>query len=375
MKIAIIGGGITGLATALALHKVGLQATVYEQAASLNEIGAGIWMQPNAMKVLQWLNLDKRVSQEGRTLNKMEVTLANLKPVKRIKEAIVADERGNQTTAIHRGKLQHILYNAFTEVGDVELGKAYRSHSLQGDKVTIQFDKGTATADIVLGADGIKSGVRANMGLPSVYRPTGQVCCRGIAHIDLPNELQQEGKEMWGKQMRFGFSEIAEGKVYFFAVMSTSLAPSQLNLDTLGATFAHFHPVVKKIIQSTDQLHTTELEDLKRLPTWHNDHTCLIGDAAHATTPNMGQGACQGMEDAYYLSQLLKDNQGNATFAFRQFEAMRRKKVDYIVNNSWTFGKMAHSPIGQAFMKGIMKLTPDNLISKQMNQLYAVEGL
>lgn len=375
MRIAIMGAGITGLTTALALHKVGLQATVYEQAASLNEIGAGIWMQPNAMKILQWLNLDDKVKQEGCILHKMEVTDAHMKPIKKIKEAIVADEKGIQTTAIHRGKLQRILYDDCNKVCNVELGKLYRSHSWQGDKITIQFENGTATADIVLGADGITSGVRANMGLPSIYRPTGQVCCRGIANIDLPMELQQEGKEMWGKKIRFGFSQIADGKVYFFAVMSTSHAPTELNLETLAATFAHFHPVVGQIIQSAGPLHTTELADLQRLSTWHNDHTCLLGDAAHATTPNMGQGACQGIEDAYYLSQVLKDNLEDKAQTFHQFERKRRKKVDYIVNNSWNFGRMAHSPIGQTFMKGIMKLIPDKVISKQMNQLYTVEGL
>lgn len=113
MKIAIIGGGITGLTTGLALHKLGVESTVYERAPKLSEIGAGVWLQPNAIKVYDWLGLKDQILEAGANLTKVEVTYPDLRPIKRMKKGVVEDEHGNQTVAVHRGKLQSILYEWF----------------------------------------------------------------------------------------------------------------------------------------------------------------------------------------------------------------------------------------------------------------------
>lgn len=374
MKISIIGGGITGLTTALALQKLNIEAKVYERAESLNEIGAGVWLQPNAMHVIKWLGLHGSVILEGCVLNKMEITYSDITPIKKINSDTVSDQHGNQTVAIHRGKLQRILYDAFTNEGEVQLGAQYLSQSKIGDKTRIEFESGEIVTDIVLGADGIKSNVRESIGLPSEYRKSGQICCRGIAKMELPDFLKNEGKEIWGSKKRFGLSQISDGKVYFFAVLNQEICPKELNNETLSNAFKEFHPVVSEIILATDFLHTTELTDLKRLKTWHKGNTCLLGDAAHATTPNMGQGACQGIEDAYYFSNLWKGNKDSVESVFKIFEQQRRKKVDYVVNNSWRFGQMAHGAITQNILKGIMKMTPESVMNKQMKALYDVES-
>ena len=109
MKIGIIGGGISGLTTALALHKLGIQSVVYEQANELNEVGAGIWLQPNAIKVLDWLGIKDKIKALGIELNRMEITNTQLVPFKKIKNDIVQDEAGNKTIAIHRARLQKLL--------------------------------------------------------------------------------------------------------------------------------------------------------------------------------------------------------------------------------------------------------------------------
>lgn len=375
MEISIIGGGITGLTTALALHKHGITSTVYEQAPELNEIGAGVWLQPNAMQVLNWLGLKEVITENGYILNKMEITYPDLSPIKKIENTVVSDRHGNQTVAIHRGKLQRILYDRFSAVGDVKLGMPYLNHTTGADKINIEFENQNVSTDVLLGADGIHSKVRGAIGLPTELRQTSQICCRGIANIQLPANLKHEGKEMWGRKLRFGFSQLSENTVYFFAVVNKEICPEELTTETLTSLFKSFHPLVSEIIKATDQLHIAELADLKRLDTWHNENTCLLGDAAHATTPNMGQGACQGIEDAYYISNVLKTATSGLSDTFSQFEQKRRKKVDYVVNNSWRFGKMAHNPLAQSLMKGIMKLTPEKVMSEQMNKLYDIEGL
>ena len=111
---------------------------------------------------------------------------------------------------------------------------------------------------------------------------------------------------------------------------------------------------------------------LKRLEKWHDHNICLLGDAAHATTPNMGQGAGQGIEDAYVLAQLFSQYKTTDKL-FDKFEKLRREKVDYVVNNSWRFGKMAHNSAGRVILKTMMKLTPESVINRQLQKLYEIE--
>lgn len=378
MKIGIIGGGITGLTTALALHKSRIPSVVFEQANDLNAVGAGIWLQPNAIKVLDWLGVQEDIKKQGRELNKMEITDSQLVPFKKIKSEVVQDEYGNRTIAIHRARLQRILYDEVLKSNEVHLNRTYIGHSSEGDRINLQFKNGGEKADILLGADGIDSSVRKALFPNSPVRNSGQVCWRGVSKMSLPDALKNLGQEAWGKQIRFGFSQIFDGEVYWFAVANAKHLIKADKLDRkeyIAGLFKDFSPVVTKLIASTEStnIHEATLQDLKKLPSWYEDKVCLIGDAAHATTPNMGQGACQGIEDAYYISKYLSQSLPNAEEAFQEFQLQRRKKVNYIVNTSWQFGKMAHSTIGQPLMRLMLKMTPESVLSSQMNKLYAID--
>lgn len=378
MKIGIIGGGITGLTAALALRKSGITSVVYEQAVELNEIGAGIWLQPNAIKVLDWLGLKGEIQKQGIELNKMEITNNQLIPIKKIKSEVVQDEDGNRTIAIHRARLQKILYNEVLKSNEVHLNKKYIHHSFSSDSINLQFEDGEDSVDIVLGADGIDSSVRKALFPNSPLRNSGQVCWRGISKMNLPDSLKSLGQEAWGKQIRFGFSQIAKEEVYWFAVANVEHLKKVDGLDRkkyITTLFECFSPIINELIANTEStnIHQAILHDLKRLPNWYQSKMCLIGDAAHATTPNMGQGACQGIEDAFYISKYLSKSPQNVQGAFEEFQLKRREKVDYVVNTSWQFGKMAHSTIGQPIMKLLMKMTPDSVINSQMNKLYAID--
>ena len=372
MKIAIIGGGIAGLTTGLALKKVGFDATVYEKADALNEIGAGIWLQPNAMKILDWLGIGDTIRGAGYAIDTMEITYPDLKPVKKIAEETVQKD-AFRTIAIHRGNLQKILYAEFTKKSQVILGNNFTRLTNHGDKLHINFNEEQVVADLLIGADGLFSQVRKQLISHSELRDSDQYCWRGIAQYRLPADLQNKGKEAWGKGIRFGFSNVDQKNVYWFAVAKYRAELENFTTTDLANLFQSFHPVVGEMIENTKTMHQTKLQDLKRLPTWQNGkNICLIGDAAHATTPNMGQGAGQGIEDAYYLSNLLKI-QNTPGEALQLFENQRRKKVDYVVNTSWNLGKMAHSQLMQPIVKTLMKITPQKTIKKQMDNLYTIE--
>jgi 2-polyprenyl-6-methoxyphenol hydroxylase-like FAD-dependent oxidoreductase len=378
MKIGIIGGGITGLTSALALHKVGISSIIYEQAEKPNEIGAGIWLQPNAIKILEWLGIKDDIKLQGVKLDKMEITNSKLIPIVKIKIDVIQDKSGIETIAIHRGKLQNILYKAVSMSGKVRLNKSYKNHSVESGSITIQFQDSQEKADLLLGADGIHSSVRQVLFPRSSLRNSRQVCWRGISKMELPAHLKNIGQEAWGRQIRFGFSRITDGEVYWFATAKEEHLKKADNIgrkEYLMKLFQDFATVIPELIAHTESsaIHQTILYDLKRLANWHKDSVCLLGDAAHATTPNMGQGACQGIEDAYYISRLLSHSKQPPESIFEEFQQKRRRKVDYIVNNSWRLGKMAHNAIGLYFLKLIIKIIPENVIRSQMEKLYKIE--
>jgi len=372
MKIAIIGGGITGLTTALALHKLGIESRVYEQAETLSEIGAGIWLQPNAIKILDGLGIKDKIIEKGVQLQRVNIVYPDLSPIKKLKNELLQDEYGNQTIAIHRGRLQQVLFDEFSRYGQIELGKKYSSQSTKNNKIQINFSAQQIEADMVLGADGIDSQVRQHLFPDSKIRKTNQICWRGISTFKLPESLKYAARESWGHKRRFGFSNVSDDEVYWFAVKTMNGQHQKADKKYIQSLFTDFAPVVNEIIEHAGYIHTAQLTDLKRLKTWHKGNTCLLGDAAHATTPNMGQGACQGIEDAYYISNLLAQNNLSQE-TFKIFEQKRRAKVDYIVNNSWRFGQASHNPMMQAIMKLLMKATPEKVLTSQMNKMYHIE--
>lgn len=378
MTIHIIGAGITGLSTALALQKTGFSHyTLFEKAAALNEVGAGIMMQPNAMKVLDWLGLGDAIREAGNALSHADITNQQLRSIRRGSSSLLSADRSRQIIAIHRARLQRILFEALP-AGKAELGMPLAACSCKNNQVKAIFEKNIALSDLLLGADGIHSPVRNSIFPDTSLRYSGQTCWRGIADMDLELNLRHIAKEAWGSRRRFGFAPISDREVYWYGVANEP-AGGKDHADVkkaLSARFADFHPLVLDMIQQTPdaKIIRNDIYDLKRLPVWHQGRVCLIGDAAHATTPNMGQGACQGIEDAYYLSQLLA-RESDPEQAFSAFEALRRRKVDQVVNTSWRLGQAAHHPIGQSLVKWIMRLSPEQALKRQMENLFAVPGI
>jgi 2-polyprenyl-6-methoxyphenol hydroxylase-like FAD-dependent oxidoreductase len=221
MKITIIGGGIAGLTTALALRKLGFEYELFERAKQLNEVGAGIWMQPNALKVLDWLGLGDLVRESGTLLNQVDITNAQLIPFKKTNQEVVQDEKGNKIVAIHRATLQKILFEAIPKE-NINLGYEFKSLEQKEHQVNISFGESAVLSDLVIGADGINSKVRESIFSNTSKRFSGQTCWRGISDIRLPYEFQNTGIESWGKKIRFGFSQVTENQVYWFAVSNAS---------------------------------------------------------------------------------------------------------------------------------------------------------
>ena len=377
MMYTIIGAGIGGLTTALAFERKGIEYQLYEKAAELNEVGAGIWLAPNALQVLESLGVLEEIQANGNAIDRITIGKPNLVPLSDSKQDEIHAKFGYTTVAIHRATLQKILFDKIpTE--KIHLNKKFQSYKeLETDKIKVVFEDGLSIeTDFLIGADGINSKVRTQLFPNSKKRYSGQTCWRGVADIQLEEENKHRGYELWGNQIRFGISQIAEEKVYWFAVAlakENSKENRATMKDDLLEKFANFHPLISKLINTTslDKMIKSDINDLQPLDKWYHKNICLLGDAGHATTPNMGQGGAQAIEDAFYLSNAIIEK--NHVDSFKLFQKRRNKKVSAIVKQSWNTGKMAHWKYGQSFRNFVIQHMPKSIIEKKMIELYQLE--
>jgi 2-polyprenyl-6-methoxyphenol hydroxylase-like FAD-dependent oxidoreductase len=367
MKYAIIGAGIGGLTTALAFEKKGIDYHVYEQTPQLNEVGAGIWLAPNALKVLDSLGVLEEVQHQGNEINRITIGKPNLEPISDSKQDFIKSTFGYTTVSIHRANLQQLLFNQIPKE-KISLNKGFESYEeLKSEKIKINFeDKTSIESNFLIGADGINSKVRTQLFPTSKKRYSGQTCWRGITEIDMEEQYQHRGYELWGNQIRFGISQVAKGKVYWFAVKlaeENSKDNRATTKEELLELFSEFHPLILKLIEETPlgKIIKSDINDLQPIDKWYQNNICLLGDAGHATTPNMGQGGAQAIEDAYYLSNAIVER--NHVNAFELFQQRREKKVQAIVKQSWNSGKMAHWKYGQSFRNFVIQHLPKSIIS------------
>ena len=377
MIIDIIGAGIGGLTTAIALEQKGFKTRIFEQTECIKPVGAGIILANNAMQVYEKLGLKGLIEEKGNHISSMSIAKADLTPISKVDLTYFEKKYKVKNIAIHRGVLQQILINRL-KTTDIKLG--YRLKGIQsndkGYSLTFENEK-QIQATTLLGADGINSTVRYNLFPKNEIRNAKQICWRGITDFQLPSKYHNELNEAWGKADRFGFVQIAKNKVYWYALKSFKNNENEYKTNDIETYFAHYNPIVNKIITSTDkkQINTAKISDLKPTNNWYKRNVCLIGDAAHATTPNMGQGACQAIEDAYVLSECL--NKYNTNPAFKEFQKLRISKAHLVVKASWRIGKIAHlsHPILIAIRNKVIKMVPSSMNRKRSEQIFELAGL
>lgn len=380
MKVLIIGGGIGGLTTALACQHFAIDYEVFEAAPEIREVGAGIWVPPNAMQVMNRLGQADKIMNTGFLLDSISVggptdgnwyTLQTRNVIKKFQFG---------TVAIHRGRFQSLLYEQLDRT-KVHPGKRLTSLVEKNGKMVVYFNDGSEIeGDVVIGADGVRSQTRTLLFGEKPLRYSGQTCWRGIVKHQLPEKQRNAMRELWGKQpgQRFAYSHISNQEVYYYGTLATH-AGEKDNLDelkrTLEKNFGGFGATAKSIIDQIDPATVirTDLFDLAPLDNWVKGSVALLGDAAHATTPNLGQGAAQAIEDAYVLIQQLKQ-QADIQTALMQYQSRRMKKALHIVNTSWKLGQITNlrSPVGIRLRNFVIRTTPAFITNKQIDRIYRI---
>ncbi len=375
MSVAIIGGGIGGLTTALALKKANIPFKLYEAAPEIKAVGAGIIMANNALQVLCRLGVHQEIYKKGCRVDVITIAKSDFSALSKVNLSGFEKKYGLQNHAIHRADLHEILADAVGH-GNMEMNRRLDGIQKSDGGYTLSFEDGSVVlADYVIGADGIKSQVRQQLFSGNEYRDARQICWRGVLDFRLPSKYKYEVVEAWGKGKRFGFAQISGHSVYWYLLINTELEIAAADI----ALYAEdFDPLAKEMIKQTQKasIIRTPLYDLKPIKEWSKENVCLVGDAAHATTPNLGQGACQAIEDAYVLGELA--GKYPLQEAFERYPEIRRKKAHYVVNTSWTFGKIAHwkNPVGVALRDFAMKrLTPESVNLRQMDKLFRLDQI
>ena len=378
MTIDIIGAGIGGLTTAIALKQKGFKVRVFEQAKTIKPVGAGIILANNAMQVYNKLGLKTAIELQGHPISAMHITKSNLKSISKVDLTYFEKKHNVKNIAIHRGILQELLIR---ELADSDLYLDHHLDSIDQNKsgYTLRFKNGNEIASTkLIGADGIHSIVRQELFPEATIRNANQICWRGLTNFKLPEKYSNGLHEAWGKADRFGFVKIADDTVYWYALKSITDAMDTNTSKAISTYFKSYHPVINSILDATktENIHTAKITDLKPTSTWHiNNAACLIGDAAHAMTPNMGQGACQAIEDAYILAECLKKYGTNSSF--ETFQNIRLPKAHQVVKASWTLGKIAHvsNPILIALRNIAMQCMPSSLNRKQSEHIFQIPNL
>lgn len=377
MIIDIVGAGIGGLTTAIAIEQKGFKARIFEQSKELKPVGAGIILANNAMQVYEKLGLRKEIEENGNPISSLNITKANLDPISKVDLSYFEKKHKVKNIAIHRGLLQQILVKRLKST-TINLNHKLCKVVENAEAYSLVFENGEKTqSSIVIGADGLNSVVRKNIFQNNSIRNANQICWRGIVNYDLPTEYTNKLHEAWGISDRFGFVKISDAKVYWYALKSFKNNEDDFSVDNIQNYFISYNATIKDLINLTpkNQIHTAEITDLKPTKTWYKENVCLLGDAAHATTPNMGQGACQAIEDAYVLSECLEKFEVQTAFA--QFQQLRLSKAHQVVNVSWRLGKLAHisNPLLIAIRNQIMKMTPAFINRKQSEQIFELASL
>lgn len=367
----IVGGGIGGLAAAIALSRAGWQVQVFEQAPELGEVGAGLTLWPNALRALDHIGLGERIrsiglfdatggirDRRGRWLIRTDTS--------------ELDRRFGSAVALHRADLHMALAESLPD-GVLRTGTKITGARLEGDGVVVTHSAGESKADLLVGADGLRSVVRGQFwpdGDPVYF---GATAWRTV--LDRPGKQLDMAGEFWGRGEEFGAVQLPKDQVYFFAgaLAEPGVTSPDGELAELRRRFGDWAGPIPQLLSeaSPDKILRHDLYYLPKLRSYVHGPVVLIGDAAHAMTPNMGQGACQALEDAVTLGVLAGAGTGIPA-ALARYDSLRRPRTQSISRMSRMAGRtgLAKSAMVVTARDKLMSLVPTSAMLRSFKTMY-----
>jgi 2-polyprenyl-6-methoxyphenol hydroxylase-like FAD-dependent oxidoreductase len=375
LSILIVGGGIGGLTAGAALKQRGFDPVIVERKHEWAPVGAGIVLGINAMNVMKNLGLTEALLERSRLLETMDVTDYRGNTLNTMSLHELREKHG-PSIAIHRARLHDALLMAHEDT-EIRLNKKFDIMDDANGGVNVEFSDGqTERFDVVIGADGIRSAVRDELfpGTPIHY--SGYTCWRFVA-----NDLSEitTTREMWGRGKRFGVVPLADGQVYCFTTENAKRQADRfkaIKLDKFREKFSEFGGDVPRILESLGEKDPIIHDDLEQvfLKQWYSGAVALLGDAAHAMTPNMGQGAAMAIEDGWVLAECLAEEEA-VQDAFDRYQKRRQPRVNSIQQQSFQIGKVAQweGALPCLIRNTIMKCVPNKGAMRSLEKLLTQE--
>lgn len=344
-NVVILGGGIAGLATAIALKRIGITAPVYEATQEWKPVGAGITLAFNALRACERLGILSEVKETGREMNIANIIDSKGQLLTEMDYGNYKSRYGQSNVAIHRHDLHQLLVNQL-EPSTLYLGKKVSSFIQDEHSVKLRFEDGEEIeTQYVIASDGIHSLFRMQLVPDSHPVYAGYTCWRGISSFPPHYSFGEKVIEAWGSGIRMGVVPVKKGTLYWFAVKTAPEKSEQMRTTTKEDLLRYFQDWtedLKDVIRTTEpsQILWNDIYDIVPLSQFAFGNILLIGDAAHATTPNMGQGGCQALEDAVVLALCL-EKETNMKKTFQLFEQKRLARTRKVQQNSRQLGHMA----------------------------------
>jgi salicylate hydroxylase len=365
LKVAVVGGGIGGLVLALALRERGISFELFEQAGEVREIGAAVALSGNGTRELRRLGLGDQV--EAVSVIPSALVIRRWDTGEIIADHPIGRDGAYEATfgapyyGVHRVALLQALADRLGGEG-LNLGRRCVIVEEHRAGAEVHFADGTsASADLVVGADGVHSVIRPHVAGEVRGRFSGTVGYRGLVPIEhAPSLPDPTPLQFWAGPGRHLLHYAIDGgrTVNFLAVVRAPEWQHETWMEECAVTdavdtFAGWHPAVTEMVGATDVGARWALHDLAPLHRWHTDHVVLMGDAVHAMVPHQGQGANQTIEDAIVLADCLADvdDAGGLTAALRRYTERRRKRTLAVQWLSRRTADLMHLPDGPAIAR------------------------
>src|SRR5699024_376991 len=375
MKVGIIGAGIGGITTAVFLQKSGIEVEIFEKSQSFQPVGAGIGLGSNAMVAFDRMGVSEKIKQAGMPLHEQRLLDYHLKTMNKIDFSKLKALFGEETITIQRASLHQALLN-YVDQESIQFNKQATHFKQLRGKVQVTFNHSEVHEfDYIIAADGIHSLFRKQLVPNSLPRFQQYTCYRGTSPNkgDVPHHV---GQEAWSEKGRFGWAPLQNNAVYWFACVN---APEQdeylASLEPSGVAklFQHFPAPVGRLIrdvQPNSFLHH-DIYDIKPLSTFVYQRVVLLGDAAHATSPNMGQDAGQAIEDDYWLTNSYVQSK-TMEQAYNTYNKKLVNKTIKGIHRSRQIGKAAQwdNPFLIYLRNTVLPLIPDDVLFSRLQFLF-----
>jgi 2-polyprenyl-6-methoxyphenol hydroxylase-like FAD-dependent oxidoreductase len=376
-RAIIVGAGIGGLTAAIALRRVGIDAQVFERASELREAGAGISLWPNAVLPLRRLGVGEAIEAAGHPSTDGSLRSWTGEPLGPAVADRLEGTFGAPLVVVHRAALQAALRDALPPDA-VTLGREAVAVEQDGAAAEVRFSDGSLErGDLVIGADGIRSGVRAAVIGDAEPRYSGYTAWRGVVSMDASLANEALLGESWGPASLFGVAHLAGSQAYWWASVRAGKRRSGTGdeeKEALLRRFAGWHPTVSALIEATvpEAIIRTPLYDRRPSARWTEGRVALLGDAAHPMLPNLGQGACQAIEDAIALADALR-GEADPEAALTRYGAIRTKRANTIARRSRQMARIAHlaNPLAVAARNALLRASTPNSTLRRLEPLLA----